>query len=380
MIKKIFSALSAVFSSESTQSLSPLPALRLVTRLVVSDACVASYELFKIIMASNDLTDRHWEAARLAVRGAFQENAEGRVSQAGEPKEILKFLDYHLGLQGAGEDHRSSIAFALAGILGLYDERVDPVTVEYIREFDCTSPSFVGGMRSIMRPDSPFDLRWNAAGLLTVISGQWFYSPSPVMEPEEMSEFCGHLSVLIYHDVYLYPPQYSYKRAVTILFGMLRSPEWRKHIGAELWCAFAYYAQVEEEDESFRWCLQNAIELLEFTRGLPDGEGLKWWYVTLWLHYDKLDTTVRDEAERIARDMSQGNGASDPNSYLDLIKQEVTKIREDGHKQSIHTPLSGWSPYEYMDFSEPKVPRPGCTRTITLKSPSSSISCHHIRN
>lgn len=44
--------------------------------------------------------------------------------------------------------------------------------------------------------------------------------------------------------------------------------------------------------------------------------------------YDKLDTTVRDEAERIARDMSRSLGVSDPNSYLDYIKQEVTNTRK----------------------------------------------------
>ena len=29
----------------------------------------------------------------------------------------------------------------------------------------------------------------------------------------------------------------------------------------------SYCAVVDEEQESFRWCLRNAVELLEFTRG-----------------------------------------------------------------------------------------------------------------
>ena len=68
--------------------------------------------------------------------------------------------------------------------------------------------------------------------------------------------------------------------------------------------------------EPVRWCLLNDAELLEFTRGLPDGEGLKWWYGALWLCYDKLDTTVRDEVKRIAADMLRHDDRSDLNLYL----------------------------------------------------------------
>jgi len=90
----------------------------------------------------------------------------------------------------------------------------------------------------------------------------------------------------------------------------------------------AYCAMADEGQESFKWCLQNAIELLEFARGLADGEGLKWWYGTLWFHYDKLDTTVREEVERIAKDMSMGDGLSDLNLYHNLIEQEVMRTRQ----------------------------------------------------
>jgi hypothetical protein len=109
---------------------------------------------------------------------------------------------------------------------------------------------------------------------------------------------------------------------------MLRSPKWREHIVPRFWSMFAY-CNLAEEEESFGWCLRNAIELLEFTRGLPVGEGSKWWYGTLWFHYDKLDTTVRGDVERIARDMLLSDGLSDLNLYLNLIGQEVARIRQE---------------------------------------------------
>ena len=75
--------------------------------------------------------------------------------------------------------------------------------------------------------------------------------------------------------------------------------------------------------------MKNAIDLLEFTRRLADGEGLKWWYGTLWFHHDKLDAKARDEVERIAKDMSAGDGLSDLNLYLNLIGQEVARTRRE---------------------------------------------------
>ena len=240
---------------------------------------------------------------------------------------FLKFLDHHLGLQGAGEDHESSITFAFEAVVGPINGWVDPPLVERIRNFNCASPSFVKGVRSIMRPGDLLGLQDKAVCLISLASDQWFNSPVPIMEPEEMSEFCEHLAVFMVdsgsHDMGIR------KDVVTILFGMLRSSEWRKHIVTRLWGVLAYCGLVEEERESFRWCLRNAIELLEFMRQLPDGEGLKWWYVTLWFHYDKLSTTVRDRAERIAGDMSLGDGFVDLGLYLNLIRREVRRIRRE---------------------------------------------------
>ena len=310
------------------QTPSALRALRLVTRLAVADISNASYELFKTVMAGDGLTDWHWEAARLAIRGAFQENVEMTPPTLREPKELLKFLDYHLGLQGAGEDHEASIVFALEAIVVRSDDHsADLQTIECIRDVIHANSSFVGGVRSIVQPDRPFKLRSAGAGFISFISDQWFNSPVPVMEPEEMSEFCEHLAAFIVDEG-------SHQGAarthgVPILFEMLRSPEWRNHIVTRFWSTLAYCASVEEERESFRWCLGNAMELLEFTRGLDYGEGLKWWYGALWLHLDKLDGTVRDEVERIAIDMSSGDGISDLNFYLDLIGQEAARLQQE---------------------------------------------------
>ena len=161
---------------------------------------------------------------------------------------------------------------------------------------------------------------------MALISYQWFNSSVPVMKPEEISELCEHLARFIV-DATARPHQDTRRRFLTFFFGMLRSPEWRSHIVTRLWSLLVEWTLVDEEEESFKWCLQNAIELLEFTGRSRDDERFKWWYGTLWFHFDKLDPTVRGEVESIAKDMSSGDGLSDLNLYLNLIGQEVERAR-----------------------------------------------------
>ena len=267
------------------------------------------------------MTDQHWEATRLALHAAFRDY--GRTADPGEPKEILKFLDYHVGLQGAIEDHETYIGYALASLVRSGEG--DPLTFQCFRDFNWTSRSFVRGVCLMMHPHRPVELRGDISALIALLSDSWFNSSVLATEPEEMSKFCEHYATFM--DGVAHEPDIR-TESVTILFGMLRSPDWRNHIVTKFWRVLAYCAQVRDT-ESVRWCLQNAIELLEFTRGLPDGEGLKWWYGTLWLRYDKLDTTVRDEVKRIAADMLLGDGFSDLNLYLSLMQEEVTRTRQE---------------------------------------------------
>ena len=321
IIGRAFRAFEEIFSSHSIQVPSALHALRLATRHSGFGVCNASYQLFKTIMALDNLTDQHWEATRLALYAAFRDNE--CTADPGEPKEILKFIDYHVGLQGAKEVHESYISYAMASLVRIGSP--DPLTFQCFRDFNWTSPSFVRGVCSMVHPCRPTELRGDTTTLISLLSDSWFSCSVLTTELEEMPNFSEHIAEFM--DGIVHEPSVKIE-IVTILFGMLRSPEWRNHIATGFWRALAYCAQVRDT-ESAIWCLQNAIELLEFTRALPDGEGLKWWYGTLWLRYDKLDTTVRDEVKRIAADMLGGDGLSDLNLYLSLMQEEVMRIRQE---------------------------------------------------
>ena len=276
-------------------------------------------------MVSDDMTDQHWEAARIAVYMAFREDL-GLSPELGEPKGILKFLDYHFGLLGAGHSHNSSITLAVRAISRLRDGPQNPLTVECIRNFNCASPSFVRGVRLIMRPDSRLGLRKEVISLVSLASDQWFNSPVPFMRPEEMSEFCEHLTMFMVEEYYY--GSYLPTSSATILFGMLRSSEWRKHVVPNLWSVFSRCNLVEEEEESFRqWCLQNAMELLDFTRGLTDGQELRWWHARLLFHHDKLDTPVQDEVERIKAERIEAGMIEETRIHTRRIEAEIATER-----------------------------------------------------
>ena len=287
-----------------------------------------SYGLFKEIMALDGLTNQQWEAARLAARGAFTEEFWSPPEQLENC--IPRFINHHLLLHAEGENDGWPIVRALRTIFRSTrtygDLEADPQEARVIENVDCTSPSFVKGVRSAMRPGSIFRLRRHVVGLICIIFDKWFTSPVPVMKPEERSEFCERLAAFMINKTE--NGAFMPRCGATILLGLLRSREWREHIATRFWSTFAYCARVGEDLESLRWCLENAIELLKFTRGLSSGEGLKWWYGVLWFYFDKLDPAVKDEVEKIAREMSAGDGVSDLHLYLDLIGQEAARIRQ----------------------------------------------------
>lgn len=87
-------------------------------------------------------------------------------------------------------------------------------------------------MRSIMHPSSPFVIRGLGVPLTALVFDQWFSSLVPVMKPEEMFEFCEHLTVFMVDAVR--SVSLTSKRFFSIFFGMLRSPGWRNHIVTRL--------------------------------------------------------------------------------------------------------------------------------------------------
>ena len=271
-------------------------------------------------MACDNLGEEQWKAARLAVGGAFFD----WPTFVEELEEILKFLDYHVGLQGGGVDHGSYIGYASRAILLLQERQwTDPLSFECFRDFNWASPSFVRGLRSMVKPRNTTTVKVSAIGLIAFALDGWFNKPVPVMEQEEMLEFCKNVAEFVSNG------QSDTKRGVTILFGMLRCKEWRKCIDTRFWSVLAHCPLVEEL-ESVRWCLQNATMLLDFAKGLPDqGEGLKWWCWTLWFHYEKIDTMARGEVKKIAKEMMRDDRRSDLSLYLKLIKEEISRIRKE---------------------------------------------------
>ena len=300
-----------------------LNALGLATRLsrerVITEL---SYVLFKLIMASNELTDQHWEAARFAVDGACSVVSPSVV---GEPKELVRFLDYHIVLHGSGEDYESYITPALKALLRLQDlDDVHPPTFQCIRGFNWTSPSFVRGICSMIQPQYNPQLRGDTTFLIALVSDTWFDRVASVMNPQEISEFGENMALFMDQIVH---QTHTKKNAVAVLFGMLRSPSWREHIVTRFWKVLAYCNLVGGL-EVVKLCLENAIQLLEFTKGLSlsdDGEGLKWWYGTLWFYYHKLSPTVQAEVKKVAEVIPRNH----LNLYLNLIEDEAGRLRKE---------------------------------------------------
>ena len=319
IIDNVFGAFASIFSSKPQQIPSALRTLRLATRLSDSVVSTASYRLFKTIMTFDNLTDEHWEAARLAICAVAE---SPHPAEIGEPKEILRFIDHHVLLEGEGREYEPCIGHALRLIV---NREVNPLTFTCFKEFDWASPPFVRRVRSMMQPHNRQEIRRAVVALVALVLDRWFNCSVPVMEPEEMSEFCENLTQPIQDVVFVRDERLDRERA-TIAFGLLRSPDWREQVVPELWRTLPL-SILAEELESVRWCLRNAIELLDFMKGLPNREGLKWWCGMLYLHFDKLDSATRDEVQKITAAM-RSDGLTHLRFCRDIIGAEISRMQD----------------------------------------------------
>ena len=127
LIDRVFQDLSIRFRSpapltNADVSDRPFRALKLITRLREPTVASNSYMLFETIMRSTVAPTRKMEAARLALRGAFQPGLEN-LPRVGNPKHILDFLCCHVDPLVEPEARAHAISSVMRAINCAHDNR-----------------------------------------------------------------------------------------------------------------------------------------------------------------------------------------------------------------------------------------------------------------
>ena len=294
--------------------------MELIVRVAEGDIAQKSYDLFHIVMqAPAPLAyseEKKWDASRLTMHGAYK--SDKFLPWVEDPQDILTFLDHHFDLATRGDQNQDE---PIQNALRALAYASDPVTIEALKHFDPTKPSFVRGICYVYRDKKPLELRKAALFFLPLIGDKWFNTPHPIMEPDQMRSLCADWASAVDDIEHTYDVQ---KATLAVLFGMINSPHWRPHILTEKWKLLECFTSVPDDSQPLRRCIDNS-DLLDVIKDMDNQAALFLWLAVLWLKYKELIPQVRVQLENITKELGQGGRRTDLDTYQETIDSELRK-------------------------------------------------------
>ena len=321
--ERLFVKLSSTIRNETSTKaeidavLDALRCIGLLTYNVVPRRC---FDLFTTVMttASHLPADLKWEAARLAMHGAFK--WEGYYPMVSSPQEVLSFLEYHFDLQSKGENQDEAIQYAIRALaLG-----ASPTCLEALAQFDPTVHPFFDGIRSLFHPEKPHELRKAAICFLSHIEARWFPVFSEHVSPDAVQEFCEDL-VSAVNEVFV--DELEVKRAATsILLSMADATTFRLHIPLHMWEYLEFVHELKDGSNPLRRCRGN-LDIIPALRRTKDQKPLLLWLAILWREITKLNLKIQEQAvEATTRAVALSPHVED--FLLLLLNAEETRLEE----------------------------------------------------
>lgn len=299
-----------------------LEAMELIVPLSESDVATKSYQLLHDVMQKPIslvyTEEKKWQAARLAMHGAYK--WDKFLPWVDDPQDILTFLDYHfeLATQDFGNQDEP-IQNALRALAYASND----VTIEALKLFDPTEPSFVRGICYVYQDGRPFQLRKAALFFLPFIGDRWFNTAHPIMEPDQMRSLCVDWASAVDGIEHTYDVK---KATLTVLFGMINSPHWRPHIVTEKWKLLEYFASLPDDSQPLKRCLDNP-DLIDATSEVEDPAARVLWQAILWLKYKELIPQVREQLEEVTKEAARTR-RSEFDMCLAVVESELRNAED----------------------------------------------------
>ena len=322
-IDRIYKKLTATFGNPSptTDEINrALESLELIATLSENNVAQKSSDLFHVIMQSPVSyaysQEKKWEASRLTMHGAYK--WDKFLPWVGDPSYILSFLGHHFDLATKEDENQDE---PIQNALRALAYASGPATIEALKSFDQTKPSFVRGICYVFQQDKPFQLRKAGLIFLALIGDKWFNTPHPIMESDVMRSLCVDWASAVDGIEHSQDVQ---KATLTVLFGMINSPHWRPHIVPEKWRLLEHVTSVPDDSQHLRRCVDNP-ELMETIKNVENPAAMTLWMAILWLRYKDLIPRVREQLETSTKEVAQGTRSSDLEVCLSAMDSEVMK-------------------------------------------------------
>ena len=263
--------------------------------------------------------EKKWDVSRLTMHGAYK--SDKFLPWVEDPQDILTFLDYHFDLAIGGDKNQDEpIQDALCALANASG----PVTIEALKDFNPTKPSFVRGICYAYQSNKPLKLRRAAFFFLPLVSDKFFNTPHPIMEPDQMKSFCVDWASTV--DCFRFTDDVK-EAALMVLLGMINSPHWRPHIVTEKWKLLEHSTSVPDDSQPLRRCIDNP-DLIGAIKDMDNPAVLSLWLKILWLKEKELIPEVRGKLEAITREDPHGKERADLERALESMQAELREAEE----------------------------------------------------
>jgi len=263
--------------------------------------------------------DKKRRASRLTMHAAYK--WDKFLPWVEDPDDILTFLDHHFDFATrSGENQDEPIQNALRALA--YASK--PVAVEALQRFDPTKSSFVSGICYVFQGARPFELRKDALFFLPLISDRWFNTPHPIIDSDQMRDLCVNWASIV--DAIEHTPDVQ-QAILAVFFGMINSDHWRPHIVKDKWKLLEYFPSIPDDSQPLRKCVDNP-DLVEAIRKTADPVVTTLWVKILWLKYQELLPTVREELERVTKEVAKSGRRADLEIYQAAIESESMEAED----------------------------------------------------
>jgi hypothetical protein len=300
-----------------------LEAMQLIAPLSENDIATKSYHLFHVVMQApvtgTYTQEKKWQAARSTMHGAYKH--DNFLPLVEDPGDILTFLGHHFELATQGDKNQDE---PIQDALRAFAYASSAVTIEALKFFDPTEPSFLRGICYVYQDARPLQLRKAALFFLPLIGDRWFNAPKPIMASNQMADLCTDWASAVDDIEHTYDVQ---KATLAVLFGMINSPYWRPHIVPDKWKLLEYFTSVPDDSQPLRMCLDNP-ELTSAISKVENPTAMVLWLEILWFNYKRLIPEVRKQLEAATKEAAHGSRREELDMYLSTMDSELRKAED----------------------------------------------------
>ena len=251
--------------------------------------------------------------------GDLDQLPELDVPQVGDPRQLLKFLRYHMNERtGVGSQ---PIYHVFSALVVASDDETDRGLASY----NFTDSPLVETVIKALENKAFTPLRKLTIFVLVKLDNHLFTTDGAFNGQKKASRFVTAWSSAIHE--FLGDPTYRVEQAVLrVLFAIAHLPFLREHLPKERWALIEYFPKDMYGNPPLQRCLEDP-DIFPYLKPITESRASYFWLAMLWIMHPHLSKEVREQLEEETREVAGGESFRDLQSYIAMFDLYLTNLK-----------------------------------------------------